>query len=307
MADQPKPPLPRVLPNFEDWPIYKLTENRTQFVQLCITESLKSIHSKLEDEDRLNAELERTIYREEIRLTKRAWKADTKEEKQFWRKIKQDFEDGKTSNEKLLEIIVEHYAQEIVGEFKVGAYKFAQSVVPFGLNKILNAFNSRNLSRIWGNNLHIHDRLHIVGDVERIRQLSLNNTIVMVPTHFSNLDSIIMGFVIDAIGLPAFLYGAGLNLYGIRLLAYFMNRLGAYKVDRRKINLIYLETLRQFSSLAMCQGSHSLFFPGGTRSRSGGIEKALKYGLLESAVTAQRKMVQDSNASGQIVIVPVVL
>ena len=60
-------------------------------------------------------------------------------------------------------------------------------------------------------------------------------TVIIVPTHFSNLDSILIGYAIDGImGLPAFHYGAGLNLYDLELVAYFINRLGAYKVDRRK-------------------------------------------------------------------------
>ena len=66
----------------------------------------------------------------------------------------------------------------------------------------------------------------------------------MVPTHFGNLDSILIGWVISALGLPAFIYGAGLNLFNIRIVAYFINSLGAYKVNRRKKNLLYLETLK---------------------------------------------------------------
>ena len=87
----------------------------------------------------------------------------------------------------------------------------------------------------------------------------------MVPTHFSNLDSILIGWVIHVLGLPPFIYGAGLNLFNIKILAYFMNSLGAYKVDRRKKNPIYLEALKSYSNLAIQEGAHSLFFPGGTR------------------------------------------
>ena len=311
MNSQLKPPLPHIFSEFEDWPIFKLTAERQQFIELCAKEILTSLRRKLDSARSVKSELERTIYREEIRLTKRAWKADTNEEKKFWKEVKSDFNSGQNAeneNLKLLEKIVSHYLNEIAGEFKTGTYKFAQGVVPFALNRLLNASNNRNFNRIWGNRLAIHDRFHILGDLAKIRKLALNNTIVMVPTHFSNLDSVIMGFVIDAIGLPAFLYGAGLNLFGIKLLAYFMNRLGAYKVDRRKINLIYLEALRHYSSQAMCRGCHSLFFPRGTRSRSGGLEKVLKYGLIESAVTAQRMLLQSSNSKNKkIIFVPVVI
>jgi glycerol-3-phosphate O-acyltransferase len=131
----------------------------------------------------------------------------------------------------------------------------------------------------------------------------------MVPTHFSNIDSIVIGWVIHTLGLPPFIYGAGLNLFNIEMFAYFMNSLGAYKVDRRKKNLPYLETLRTYSSRAIRQGCHSLFFPGGTRSRSGKLETRLKLGLLGTAIEAQRINYQE-NAEGRrskIFIVPVTL
>ena len=105
----------------------------------------------------------------------------------------------------------------------------------------------------------------------------------------------------------AFVYGAGLNLFGIRALAYFMNKLGAYKVDRRKKNLPYLETLKTYSTLAMTNGCNSLFFPGGTRSRSGAIEDKLKLGLLGTAMEAQRLNYLNNGAEAKkIFVVPVV-
>ena len=110
----------------------------------------------------------------------------------------------------------------------------------------------------------------------------------MVPTHFSNLDSVLIAWVIYELGLPPFIYGAGLNLFNIGIFAYFMNSVGAYKVDRRKKNAVYLETLKTYSTLSIQKGCHSLFFPGGTRSRSGKIENVLKMGLLGTAIEAQR-------------------
>jgi glycerol-3-phosphate O-acyltransferase len=130
----------------------------------------------------------------------------------------------------------------------------------------------------------------------------------MVPTHFSNLDSILIGWVIHTLGLPAFIYGAGLNLFNIKIFAYFMNSLGAYKVDMRKKNLPYLETLKTYSSLAIEKGAHSLFFPGGTRSRSGMREKQLKLGLLSTTVESQRNLyLNGEGPSRKIFIVPVTI
>ena len=87
-----------------------------------------------------------------------------------------------------------------------------------------------------------------------------------------------------------------------------MNSLGAYKLDRRKRNPIYLETLKEYSKRALEWGCHSLFFPGGTRSRSGQIENSLKLGLLGTAIEAQRSLISDHGKQAKpIFIVPVVI
>jgi glycerol-3-phosphate O-acyltransferase len=173
----------------------------------------------------------------------------------------------------------------------------------------LNASRARGFWSIFSTRFSLQDKIHITGEVEELRALAKKGTIIMVPTHSSNLDSILIGWVISALGLPAFIYGAGLNLFNIRIFAYFMESLGAYKVDRRKKNLLYLETLKSYSSLAIQKGCHSLFFPGGTRSRSGQLEKRLKLGLLSTAIEAQRVNYQKGKRDGihKIFIIPVTL
>ena len=87
-----------------------------------------------------------------------------------------------------------------------------------------------------------------------------------------------------------------------------MNRLGAYKVDRRKKNLLYLETLKMYSELSLRKGCNGLFFPGGTRSRSGMLEKRVKLGLLGTALQAQRmNFVEDGDEAKKIFVVPVTI
>jgi glycerol-3-phosphate O-acyltransferase len=140
-----------------------------------------------------------------------------------------------------------------------------------------------------------------------VRELFKHGTVVVVPTHFSNLDSILVGYAMDQImGLPSFSYGAGLNLYNSGPAAYFMNRLGAYRVDRRKKNAVYLETLKSMSNLSIQRGVNSLFFPGGTRSRSGALEQEVKMGLLGTAVEAQRALSQ-KGSDKKVFIVPLVI
>jgi len=67
--------------------------------------------------------------------------------------------------------------------------------------------------------------------------------------------------------------------------------------------------LKNYSTVAITRGAHSLFFPGGTRSRSGQIEKKLKLGLLGTALEAQRQNLLNfqEDTAKKIYVVPVVL
>ncbi|MDE0472899.1 MAG: 1-acyl-sn-glycerol-3-phosphate acyltransferase, partial [Ekhidna sp.] len=211
----------------------------------------------------------------------------------------------------ILKEIIDRYANEIAGDFKKSSYRFAQKFVTFGFARLLNAARVKGLLALFSRQLDLDDKLHVTGETEHLRKLAKMGTVVMVPTHFSNLDSILIGWVIQFLGLPPFMYGAGLNLFNIKILAYFMNNLGAYKVDRRKKNRIYLETLKTYSRAAIERGCHSLFFPGGTRSRSGEIESKLRLGLLETTIQAQREIYQKAEETSEeirkIFIVPVVI
>ena len=127
---------------------------------------------------------------------------------------------------------------------------------------------------------------------------------VLTPSHVSNLDSVILGWAISTLGLPPFAYGAGLNLFSGPLLGYFMSNLGAYTVDRRKSDPLYRATLKEYATTLLEHGQHSLFFPGGTRSRSGAVEAKLKLGLLGTGVEALRRGSESSRPNPRIFVVP---
>ncbi|HRK03388.1 MAG TPA: 1-acyl-sn-glycerol-3-phosphate acyltransferase, partial [Oligoflexia bacterium] len=132
----------------------------------------------------------------------------------------------------------------------------------------------------------------------------------MVPTHFSNLDSVLLGWALFEMGLPPFCFGAGLNLFSNPLLGYFMNHLGAYKIDRRKKHSLYRWTLMNYSSVALENDCHSLFFPGGGRSRSGApefVEGNLKPGLLSTVLRAYIRNIQKKKTNPNLYIVPCVI
>jgi glycerol-3-phosphate O-acyltransferase len=307
-----------ILEGIPDWPVYQLSKNRKEFVEEVAKRSFEHVRHLRPTTKQLLDELEATVYREQQRMKRNRWRVDPEDEPRFWGKLKEELvaltnktsEESQGKADELLYRIIARYADEIAGNFRPSSYRFTREMVKFWFGRLLNGARVKKFGAFFRNQYTLRDKIHIVGKVKQLRKLAKKGTVVMVPTHFSNLDSILIGWVIHSLGLPAFIYGAGLNLFNIKIFAYFMNSLGAYKVDRRKKNLPYLETLKTYSTLAIQKGAHSLFFPGGTRSRSGMIEKQLKLGLLSSTVEAQRNIYLENPASSElrkIFIVPVTL
>ncbi|HLT08962.1 MAG TPA: 1-acyl-sn-glycerol-3-phosphate acyltransferase [Cyclobacteriaceae bacterium] len=310
-----------ILPKKDEWPIVKLSKNRKDFINRVAEASKTKILALTgHNVDLLREELETTLYRERLRLKQNPWLIDPDDEPAFWSKVKSNLvaiasDLSLPSNKKMeryeavLEDITRRYTEEIASNFKHSHYKVTRRVVKFGFARLLNTARGKGMKSLFSRRYSLQDKIQIIGETDQLRELASKGTIVMTPTHFSNLDSILIGWTISTLGLPPFIYGAGLNLFNIEIFAYFMNALGAYKVDRRKKNLPYIETLKTYSSEAIQFGCHSLFFPGGTRSRSGRLEKSLKLGLLSTAIEAQRINYEKglNDVSGKVFIVPVTI
>jgi len=312
MSEQKK--YSQLYPDIKDWPIYQLSEDRTNFIQEIDAFTLKRISTKKTEE--LTNMIATTVYMERARIKEDSWKVDPPNDRLFWKKIssklfnkafEKDEKDAKVVVNDLLSRIIHRYSTEIVGTFKISTFKFARKFLTLFFSRLLNAAANKNWARLFGRKYSLYDKLKLYGELDTVRSLFDHGTVIVVPTHFSNLDSILVGYAMDEmLGLPSFSYGAGLNLYNSGIAAYFMNRLGAYRVDRRKKNPIYLETLKAMSKLSIQRGVNSLFFPGGTRSRSGSLEKKLKMGLIGTAVEAQRALCQEGKKE-KIFIVPLVM
>lgn len=314
---------PRVIERIEDWPIYRLSKDRATFVRE-IDESTSARLAAKHKKDLADV-LVKTIYQERIRIKEDPWKVDPPNDRSFWNRISnrlikksldRDSAEAREVSEQILQKIIHRYSEEIVGTFQISTFRFAQRFLTAFFNRIFNAAVGKSIRAMFRGKRNLFERLNIVGDVETVRSLFNHGTVVVVPTHNSNLDSILVGYAMDQImGLPSFSYGAGLNLYNFGPAAYYMNRLGAYRVDRRKKNPIYLETLKTMSRLSIQKGINSLFFPGGTRSRDGAIETDLKMGLLGTVVEAQRAMSkgikgaqkEEKPAPQKVFVVPLVI
>lgn len=304
---------PHVMPDLSDWPVFKLSEDRRQFIDDLDQNTLEEI---LENPtDKVSEIISETMYLERIRIKEEPWKVDPPNEKQFWRRIKKRLvkhsldrpeAQAAKNNEELLRKIIHRYSEEIVGTFRISTFLFARRFLTFFFNRLFQA-KQRGFFRFGGARRRLYEKINVYGEVEKLRTLFKKGSVVVVPTHHSNLDSIMIGYALDAVvGIPSFSYGAGLNLYNSGYAAYFMNRIGAYRVDRRKKNPIYLKVLKINSRLLIERGVNSIFFPGGTRSRSGALEDKVKLGLVGTAVEAQRNLLQ-KGSDQKVYIFPLIL
>src|SRR5690606_35727917 len=248
------------------------------------------------------------VYQELDRLRLARPGREKREQLRFWNRVAARFHQvSEAEREKILEAIVGMYVDEIMGYFNPMIHKAAAKILPWGFKALLSRFSPVAWLKYLGTRLTLDENLTISGPIEHIRALSERGTLIMTPTHVSNLDSIVIGLGLYLSRLPPFTYGAGLNLFSNPVLSFFMNNLGAYKVDRRKKNLIYKTALKEYATLSMEMGQHNLFFPGGTRSRSGEVEQKLKLGLLGCGVNVFTSNLISGKANPDLFVIPCTL
>lgn len=211
---------------------------------------------------------------------------------------------GRAAQERALLDLVGVYAAEIHNRFSEKTYSFATRVLPGALTRLLTAAQP---TQLLGADFDPTSRIVVQGPVDTLKVLAKTHTLVLTPTHLSNLDSPLIGYALHKVGLPPCIYGAGLNLFTNPAMSFFMSRLGAYTVDRRKKLRLYKDVLKDYSVESIGRGAHSLFFPGGTRSRAGTLETDLKKGLLGTAITAWQDGLEGRRASPEILVVPCTL
>ena len=200
----------------------------------------------------------------------------------------------------------ERYGWDVAGNFDPRVYKVSTRLLPPIVTALLAPSNFAGLVKTPSKIVSLDtlsDQVIVEGPLDKLRSVVQRGTAVYVPTHLSNMDSIVFGYALERAGLPPATYGAGKNLFTNPLLSFFMHNLGAYRVDRRIRHNLYKDVLKTYSCVLLERGYHSLFFPGGTRSRSGGVERRLKLGLVGSAIEAYARTLKE-NRERRIFFVP---
>lgn len=143
--------------------------------------------------------------------------------------------------------------------------------------KVLSAI----LSLLW---YRIYDGFEIdeVG-LERVRAAAHDSAIVLIPSHKSYIDFLVISYLFYHYGLMIPMVAAGVNL-NFWPLGPLFRRAGAFFIRRSfKGEQLYPVVFREYLTKMMEEGYPIEFFIEGTRSRTGKLIKP-KYGMLEMIV-----------------------
>jgi glycerol-3-phosphate O-acyltransferase len=276
------PHIKPYVPRPSDPSIFWFNSERDDIVSDVVSRTCADHES---DRARLEMALNDAAFHEIRRLEKQR-DEEARERLGYWRSmIRRIAKMDDTEQRRVLHTIVTNMARDVAGNFDPRVYRFARRVVPRLIGGVMEP---RQLTRDLAAPAPeaLGRVLRVQGEIEQLQYLQNKGSLVFVPTHSSNLDSIVLAQALQISGLPPVIYGAGKNLFTNPIISFFMHNLGAYRVDRRIRVSLYKDVLKLYSQVMIERGYHSLFFPGGTRSRSGMIEGRLKLGLLGSALEA---------------------
>jgi glycerol-3-phosphate O-acyltransferase len=249
-----------------------------------------------------------SVYHERKRLKEDRSSKTRDEEFAFWNGVREEMRRASERAQlDTMKRVVDRYSHEICGEFNERVYDTVTRAGEPMIGLLLNAVSPKKIVSELPNLPRFDDSVVLQGEIDQLKRLREKGTIILVPTHVSHMDSVAVGYALWKLGLPPFLYGAGLNLFSNPMLGFFMRNLGAYTVDRRKQDPLYKRVLKEYCTLTLENGYDNIFFPGGTRSRSGAIEKKLKLGLLGCGVPAFIHNARAKKARGRMYIVPATL
>ncbi|MEO6037892.1 MAG: hypothetical protein ABIQ93_05715, partial [Saprospiraceae bacterium] len=158
---------PRIIERIEDWPIYRLSKDRTEFLREIDDFTFQRIVSRHRKD--LPDVLVKALYQERIRIKEDPWKVDPPNERQFWNKISKKLiqksldrnsPEAKEAAEDILQKIIHRYSEEIVGTFQISTFRFAQRFLTAFFNRIFNAAVGKSIRAIWRGRRHLYERLN---------------------------------------------------------------------------------------------------------------------------------------------------
>ena len=154
----------------------------------------------------------------------------------------------------------------------------------------------------------LFDGIHVDGGSvlalkERLRKAGPSATLVLLPTHKTHLDYLILSFVCFAYGIPLPRIAAGNNL-NLPLVGPYLRQNGSFFIERsfKKQPMIYKRVVEEYLKELLHDGAPIEVFIEGGRSRHGRVCDA-KLGFLNMLNTA----FQSSQSLTELLLVPVSL
>ncbi|MEZ4458121.1 MAG: 1-acyl-sn-glycerol-3-phosphate acyltransferase [bacterium] len=139
------------------------------------------------------------------------------------------------------------------------------------------------LSFVW---YRIYDGFEVdeVG-MERVREVAKHSNIVLVPSHKSHIDYLVLSYIFYRYGMTAPLIAAGVNL-SFWPMGHIFRWAGAFFIRRSfKGDPLYPVIFREYVIRMLEEGYPVEFFIEGTRSRTGKLIKP-RYGMLDMVLRA---------------------
>lgn len=139
------------------------------------------------------------------------------------------------------------------------------------------------LSFVW---YRIYDGFEVdEKGLERVREVAKHSNIVLVPSHKSHIDYLVLSYLFYRYGMTTPLIAAGVNL-SFWPMGHFFRWAGAFFIRRSfKGDPLYPIIFREYVIRMLEQGYPVEFFIEGTRSRTGKLIKP-RYGMLEMVLRA---------------------
>lgn len=164
-------------------------------------------------------------------------------------------------------------------------------------NEVYVEIWDRFLTWLWND---IYDGVIVDKEgMARIRCVSKDMPLVIVPCHRSHVDYLLLSYVFDKNNIPLPFIAAGTNL-NFWPLGHIFRKSGAFFIRRSfRGNLFYREVLEKYLKTLLKEGYPIEFFIEGGRSRTGKMVMP-KYGLLSMILQAY-----DEGISDDLAIIPV--
>ncbi|MGM0558677.1 MAG: 1-acyl-sn-glycerol-3-phosphate acyltransferase [Myxococcota bacterium] len=139
------------------------------------------------------------------------------------------------------------------------------------------------LSFVW---YRIYDGFEVDEEgLERVREAAKSNSVVLIPSHKSHIDYLVLSYILFNYGMIPPLIAAGVNL-SFWPLGPIFRRAGAFFLRRTfRGEKLYPIVFREYLVRQLEEGWPVEFFIEGTRSRTGKLVKP-KYGMMDMVVRA---------------------